>query len=459
MNKFSEEILKYLEEKNYRTLKNFLMNIDDVLIFDLIRELEEKDQAIIFRLLNKEKALFIFEQLNTTDQQALIKSLTERRIIELLEELAPDDRVRLLEELPAKVANRLISNLSAEERAATNILLGYEVETAGRKMTTEYITLKKQMTVAESIKRIRKKANDVETIYTIYVTNASRELQGVLSLKDLILAEASDIITDIMQKNVVSVATDTDQEVVARTLKEYNLLAVPVVDKENRLVGIITVDDAMDILDEEATDDILDSAGISDLHISETTRSEALVFGSLPQIWRLRLPFLIITTFGGLFAGLALEVFEDALETVTALIFFIPVIMAMGGNVGTQSSTVFTRGFLLGHIKVKDIWRSIFKETIVGLSIGVVIGILTGVIALFWQGLGDNWEFAVRIALVVGLTLVIVSMIAATLGFLIPYILIKFKADQASGTGPIITSLKDIIAIIVYFLLAMWLIL
>jgi len=459
MKQFNEEICTYLEEKDYRSLKTLLLNTEEVLIFDLIKELEEKDQAIIFRLLNKEKALFIFEQLNTTDQQSLIKSLTERRIIELLEELAPDDRVRLLEELPAKIANRLISNLSAEERTATNILLGYEGETAGRKMTTEYITLKKQMTVAESIKRIRNKANDVETIYTIYVTDASRELQGVLSLKDLILAESNDVIADIMQKNVVSVATDTDQEMVARTLKEYSLLAVPVVDKEKRLVGIITVDDAMDILDEEATEDILDSAGISDLHVSETTRSEALVFGTIPQIWRLRLPFLIVTTFGGLFAGLALEVFEDALETVTALIFFIPVIMAMGGNVGTQSSTVFTRGFLLGHIKIKDIWKSIFKEMLVGLSIGVIIGIITGVIALLWQGFGDNWDLAFRIAIVVCLTLVIVSMIAATLGFLIPFILIKFKADQASGTGPIITSLKDIIAIIVYFILAMWLIL
>ncbi|MCL2355320.1 MAG: magnesium transporter, partial [Oscillospiraceae bacterium] len=287
---------------------------------------------------------------------------------------------------------------------------------------------------------------EVETIYTLYVTSATRELEGVLSLKDLVLAESTDKIEDIMQKNVIKVATNTDREEVAEILQHFDLLAVPVVDTESRLVGIITVDDVMDIVQEEVTEDLLDSAGISDIQVKENSRSETLIFGSLWQIWRLRLPFLIISLIGGLLAGLVIDGFEETLAYIAIVAVFIPIIMDMGGNVGTQSSTVFTRGLLLGQIKMKSVGKRIAKELFVGASIGILIGTITGTIAYFWHGMPE-------LGLAVGLAITFTSTLAATLGFIVPYILVKLDIDQASGTGPIITSIKDITGLLVYFYL------
>ena len=447
MSNLKDSILNHLEYKKMDALKLLLNRVEEREILGVIKELSSEEQAIVYRLLNKEMALFVFEQLDTSDQQKLLKSFTEEKANEMMNELAPDDRVRLLEELPATVAKKLIASLSPSEREITNTLMGYEAETAGREMTPEYASLKQNMTVAESLKRARKTAEDVETIYTLYVTSDSRELEGVLSLRDLMVAKDEEKIADIMQKNAIKVSTDTDREEVANILKEYDLLAVPVVDKENRLVGIITVDDAMDIIEEEATEDILDNAGISDVQTKESSRSEALIFGSLWQIWRLRLPFLIFTLIGGLLAALVIDGFEETLSSIVVLAGFIPIIMDMGGNVGTQSATVFTRGLLLGHINMKRFGKNIIKELLVGLSMGIIIGVITGIIAAVWQGMPE-------LGLVIGLSLIFVSTLASILGFIVPYILVKLNIDQASGTGPIITSIKDITGLLVYFYLA-----
>ncbi|MCL2383018.1 MAG: magnesium transporter [Oscillospiraceae bacterium] len=447
MTELKESIWTCLENKDMNALKELLNKSSQVDILGAIQELPANEQVIVYRLLTKDNALFVFEQLDTSAQQQLLKSFTQEKVAELMNELDPDDRVKLLEELPAIVAKKLIASLSSDERKATNLLMGYEPETAGRVMTPEYVALKKDMTVDASFKKIKENAEKAETIYTLYVTNSTRKLEGVLSLKDLVLANPKDKIADIMQTDVVSVTTDTDQEEVAIMLQKFDLLAVPVVDKENRLVGILTVDDAMDILQEEITDDILDSAGISDVHTKETSRSEALIFGSIWQIWRLRLPFLIFTLIGGLLAALVIDGFEDTLMSVVVLAGFIPIIMDMGGNVGTQSATVFTRGLLLGHINMKRIGKNMIKEFLVGASMGILIGIVTGAIAAVWHGMPE-------LGIVVGLSLIFVSTLAAILGFVVPYVLVKLNVDQASGTGPIITSIKDITGLLVYFYLA-----
>jgi len=437
-----ENILSCLKEKDMGELKTILAQAEGMEILHAFHELSEEEQVIVFRLLKKDAALWIFEELDTDEQHNLLRSFTAERTIEFVEELAPDDRVRLLEELPATVAKKLLNSLTRAERESTNLLLGYESETAGRIMTTEYISLKRDMTASAALKKIRQQAKDKETIYTLYITSGSKRLEGVISLKDLIIADEDAVIEDVMIKNVISVTTDTDQEEVAHVLKEMDLLAVPVVDKENRLVGIVTIDDAVDILEEEATEDLFHQAGI--VASKEASRSELLISGSLWKIWRVRLPFLFITLVAGMLAGMVIEGFEEVLESIAAVAIFIPLIMDMGGNVGTQSSTVFARGVVLGHINVKQFTKHFAKEIGIGLSLGLIVGIISGTVAAIWQGMP-------MLGLAVGLALVTTMTLAALLGFLVPFVLIKLDIDQAAGSAPIITSIKDIAGLLIYF--------
>ena len=440
-----ENILSCLKEKDMETLKILLTSAEDVEILNIFYELSPNEQVIVFRLLAKDDALSIFEELDTEDQQNLLRSFTDAQAIELINELAPDDRVRLLDELPATVAKKMLAALSPSERAMTNLLMGYEAQTAGRIMTPEYVHLHKELTAIEALEKVKQNAVDKETIYTIYITDDERTLEGVLSLRDLLIAEPYAKLDEIMEKISVTVSTDTDQEEVARLLQKLNWLAVPVVDKENRLVGIVTIDDAIDILEDEATEDILTSGGI--FASKEATRSETLIRGSLWAIWKVRLPFLFITIIAGMFAAVIIGDFEEMLEATVAVAFFIPLIMDMGGNVGTQSSTVFARGVVLGHINMKGFFKQFMKEIGVGFSLGIITGMISGIIASVWQG-EPMLGFAVGLALVVTMTL------AALLGFLVPYILVKLNVDQAAASAPIITSIKDISGLLLYFLFA-----
>ncbi len=446
MEKFKQAIWTHVANRDMESLKKLLSESETIEILDVMRELSSDEQAIVYRLLSKDKALLVFEQLDTHLQQKLLSSFTEDKVIEMISELAPDDRVRLLDELPAKVTKKLVSSLSPEERKETALLMGYEEETAGRIMTTEYVRLKRSYTATEALDKVRANAQDKETIYTIYITDDSRRLEGVLSLRELVMASSEKKLEDIMHKRVIKVSTSTDQEEVARTLQELDLLALPVVDKENRLVGIITIDDAMDILEEETTEDIFDKAGLADLNIRESDRSERLVNGPVFQIWKVRLPFLIITMLGGLMAGVVIEAFEEALKSIAAVAIFIPVIMDMGGNAGTQSSTIFARGLILGHINIKKFLNHLGKETFVGLSMGILVGVVTGIIASVWQGIPE-------LGIAVGLALTITMTLATALGFFIPFMLFKLGIDQAAGADPIITTIKDISGLLIYFVL------
>jgi len=440
-----EKALKMLAEENISALKNLLNEEDLVDLVQLMRQLDPDLRVICFRLLNKDLAMNLFERLEVELQEELITDFAESEANETFIELAPDDRVRLLDELPARVAKKLLQNLSKEERDQTSELLGYEDETAGRMMTPEYVRFRQGTTVQEAIEKLRVVGEEKETIYNIYVTDQTRILEGTVSLEDLLMAEPDQKIEEIMDDDPISVTTTMDQEEVARILQDQDMLAVPVVDKENRLVGLVTVDDALDVLEEETTEDIFEMAGLSALREEEAGKSRRVIDGSLPEIWRVRIPFLLIALGGGLMAGVVIEGFEETLEAIAAVAIFIPLIMDMGGNVGTQSSTIFARGLVLGHINVRRFLRYFFKEMAVGITMGTLLGLPAGIIAYWWQaepGFG----------LAVGISLALTVTLASTLGFLIPFILFKLNLDQAAGSDPIITTLKDITGLIIYFM-------
>lgn len=439
-----ETILHYLNKKDSEKLKELVSGMEELPLLQLFSNLSADEKVIVFRLLPNDKALILFEDLTPATQQHLLRSFTDERATEFVNEMAPDVRVRLLDELPATVTQKLLQSLAPDERAATNLLLGYEAETAGRLMTPEFITLKKDMTVNQALEKVRMQAKEKETIYTLYVTDQTKTLEGVLSLKDLLMAQGDQRISEIMSQKVIYVTTDTDQEEAARLLNELDIIALPVVDKESRIVGIITVDDAIDVIELETTEDMFNAAGLVDVASNEADCSNVLINGSLWQIWKVRLPFLVITLVAGLLAGVVIDEFEQTLESVAAVAIFIPLIMDMGGNVGTQSSTVFVRGMSLGHIDLSTFTRHFFKEVWIGLSLGLIVGIISGTAASLWQGIP-------MLGVAVGISLVFAMTLAAALGFLVPFVLIKLNIDQAAGSAPIITSIKDIAGLFIYF--------
>ena len=441
-NNLYDSIMEHLNQKNVTDLKQILNDANEVDVMDAIQNLTVQNQGIVYRLLSKDKALDVFEQLDTDDQQNLLRSFTDEQAIELVNELAPDDRVKLLDELPATVTKKMLDALSPNEREMTNLLMGYETQTAGRIMTPEYVHLHKGITASEALEKVKIDAVEKETIYTIYITDEKRKLEGVISLRDLLIAKPDALVESIMEKIAASVSTDTDREEVARLLQKLDWLAVPVVDKEGRLVGIVTIDDAIDILEDEATEDILTSGGI--FASKEANRSETLVRGSLWAVLKVRMPFLFITIIGGLLAALVLDGFEEVLESVIAVAFFIPLIMDMGGSVGTQSSTAFARGVVLGHINLSRFFKHFAKEIGIGFCIGIIAGAISGAIAVVWQG-------DIMLGLAVGISLALTVTLAATLGFLVPFVLMKLNADQAAGAAPIITTVKDISGLLIYF--------
>jgi len=446
MRDFKDAVLTHIKAREVNGLKKILNEANELDIINIMDELSNEELVLAYRLLDKDLALEVFEGLDLNDRQKLISSLAEKEAGQVFSELAPDDRVRLLDELPAGVAKRMLATLNKEDRAEISLLMGFEPETAGRLMTPEYVRVDRNWTAKEALEKLKILAQDKETIYTLFVTDARRKLEGVLSLRELLIADEATKIFDIMDAEVISFHTSTDQEEVAQSIQTLELLAVPIVDKERRLVGIVTFDDAMDILQDEATEDILNSAGLAggDVNVSETTRSATLIEGKMSKIWRARIPFLIITMVAGFLAAGVMDQFEDILETVAIVAIFVPIIMDMGGTIGTQSATIFTRGVLLGHIQTKNIQKHILKEVFVGISLGAIIGVATGIIAYLWQGNLDL-SMALTLALIATMTL------AAFLGFTVPYALMKLNLDQATGTGPLITSIKDISGLFIYF--------
>lgn len=436
-----EDIKLELENKNFQELKEQLKNLNIADIATLFESLEEPQQIIIlFKLLSKDVAADVFSFLNSDMQETIINALKDKEIEHIMADLYMDDAADFVQEMPANVVKRVLKNTTKENRDIINKLLSYPENSAGSIMTTEFIDIKQELTVDEAFKKIKKKAADAETVGTIFVTDSKRKIQGVLSIKDLILANSDDKIENIMNPNVVYSTTHTDQEEVSKLFDKYDFYALPIIDTENRLVGIVTVDDIMDVVKEEATEDMEIMAAISPtddpyLKTSAFTHAKKRIF------------WLLFLTLSASITGAIMSFFEDAFVAIPALVTFIPMLMGTGGNCGSQSATLVIRGLALNEITLKDYFKVAFKEFKVSLLVSSVLSVVNFVIV--WIRYGDP-----LLGLVIALSLIIVVIIAEFIGGGLPILAKKCKLDPAIMAAPIISTLVDCIAIVSYFLIA-----
>lgn len=355
-------------------------------LVQLLMEIEPGKRALAFRLLDKDKAIRVFEYLRPDDQAELIQAMESPEVMALLEELDVDDRVRLFEELPAKITKRLIADLSPEARSAVNMLLGYPLDTAGRLMNLRFLTIRSEITVAAALATVRESNLEPGELALIFVIDEARYYRGFVRPVQLIKANPDQFISELLDGAMIAVSATDNELKAVKLLKIYDLPAIPVVDSEGRLIGDITFDDVIDLVEEEATETILEQAGVGSLLNRDKGWSEKLVRGPSLYSIRLRITFLIVTLIGGFLVGGVIERFEETLEAVVAAAVFIPLVMDMGGNVGTQSSTIFARGLAWSQISPPQFMAYLFREVRIGLVIGVILGSIAGVIAYLWQG-------------------------------------------------------------------------
>jgi magnesium transporter len=439
----------FLDDKKYTTLRDMLVTMNPSDIAGIFDSLEEHRIPVMYRLLPKELAAEVFVEMEPDAQELLIKGFSDNELKEVLDELYVDDAADLVEEMPAGVVKRILKHADPEMRTAINQILRYKEYSAGSIMTTEYVSLRPHMTVEEAILRIRRQGVDKETIYTCYVTDSSRKLLGLVSVKDLLLAADDETpIRDIMTTNVIFASTSTDQEEVARMLSKYNFLAMPVLDSESRMVGIVTFDDAMDVMEEEATEDIEMMAGM--------TPSEKPYLKSTPfELFKNRFPWLSMMMVSATFTGLIMTSFEDALAKVIALSAFIPMLMGTGGNSGSQSSVTVIRGLSLGELSFKDIGAVLWKELRTAVLCGLGLAIVC--FAKIWlidKMLFGNEEITLMVDLVVCCALCVTVIIAKAVGAVLPMVAKVLGADPAVMASPFITTIVDAVSLLVYFLFA-----
>lgn len=429
-----------LEEGDFRGAKAILVPVQPADIAEAIEGLPEAMQAIVFRLLSKAEAIEVYEHLDSGIQQTLIEEFKRQEVIDIVDKMSPDDRARLFDELPAKVVSRLLEQLSPEERRATNLLLGYEAGTAGRIMTPEYVALKETFTVAQTLERIRSLSPVTETIYYLYITDTARRLTGILSLRDLVTAQPHQTIGEIMIREVVFVYTDTDQEEVARMIQRYDFLAVPVVDRERRLVGIITVDDVIDIIEQEATEDIYALGGLQ-------SDGDNYFQTNLLTVARRRVVWLLVLLLTNTVTGTIIKSQEDILSRLAVLAAFIPLLVGTGGNVGAQSSTVVIRGLNTDELRSIGVVQVVFREGIAGLILGTMLGSIATLWAFWLQG---NFQ----VAIAVGISLVAISVLASVSGSALPFLFRSLNLDPALMSAPFITTAVDVLGVLIYFNIA-----
>ncbi|MCL1998646.1 MAG: magnesium transporter [Turicibacter sp.] len=437
---FYEIVVECLRDVgSMNVLKEILNEASELELLDTLQKLSEEHQGMVYRLLAKDKALDVFEQLDTDFQQQLIRAFTDKAAIEIIEHLPPDDRVKLLDELPAKVAKKMLAALSPNERSMTNLLMGYEPDTAGRIMTPEYVNIQKGQTAAEALKRVKIDAPNKETIYTLYITDNTRKLEGVISLRDLLIADPNVKIEDIMEKITATVATNTDQEEVARILQKMDWLAIPVVDKENRLVGIITFDDIAQIIEDEATEDI---EIMGALNPSETPYLKTGIFRQA----RNRIVWLMFLMLSATFTGLIIAGFEESLEAAIVLATFIPMLMGTAGNAGSQAATLVIRGMALGDIQFSDLLSVLWREIRISALCGIALAAANFIRIIFLTNVGDY-----LLALTVSLALIATVIMSKTVGCLLPLFAKKINVDPAVMATPLITTIVDAAALIIFF--------
>ncbi len=429
------------ENKKYATLRDVLVTMNSVDIAALFEEMAEEKLPLLFRLLPKELAAETFVEMDPDRQEMLIRGFSDNELKEVVDELYVDDAVDIVEEMPANVVKRILRQADPEMRTMINEVLKYPQDSAGSIMTTEFVDLRPDMTVEEAIKRIRRTGVDKETIYNCYVTDANRKLIGTISIRTLLLSDEDEVIEDIMEVNVISVSTLEDQEGVARKLGKYDFVAMPVVDQENRLVGIVTIDDAIDVLQEEVTEDIEKMAAI-------TPSTKPYLKTTVRETWKKRIPWLLILMISATFTSIIITSSQDSLAAQAVLAAFIPMLMDTGGNSGSQASATIIRGLSLGEIEFSDLFTVLWKEFRVAVLCGLTLSAANFVKLLFFDRLD------VMTAVVICTTLLATVLVAKLVGCALPMLAEKVGFDPAVMASPFITTIVDAVSLLIYFQVA-----
>ncbi len=440
-----EEILALLEERKFSVLKPLLSSMNEIDLAEVFDSVKEEDLAVLFRILPKDLAAQMFVEIDRDTQEKLLKKLTDKEIKEVMDELFLDDTVDLVEEMPANVVKRLLAQSDNETRAYINELLKYPKDSAGSIMTIEFVRFLPTMTVEEAFSRIRTQAIDKETIYTCYVTNEKSELIGLVTAKDLMLADPKALISDIMEDNVIYAETLDDREEVARKISDYGFLAIPIVDRERRLVGIVTVDDAMDVIEEETTEDIERMVGI-------VPANKPYLKTSVFSIWKNRVPWLLILLVSATFTGLIINTFEAKLNAISTVLFAcVPMLMDTGGNSGSQVSVTIIRSLALGEITTKDTWKALWKEIRVSILLALTLAAACFAKLLLIDRLLFGFEgYTPVLCAVVSLALFCTVVLAKMVGCLLPLGVKKIGLDPAAVASPFITTIVDALSLIIF---------
>lgn len=434
------EIKDLLHAKRFSELKEYLKDINSVDISSIFDELKGEEIIVVYRLLDKEKAAEVFTELDSDIQEKLIKVLTDKELKDVVNELYIDDAVDIIEEMPSNVVKRILKHIEPEDRKIINKLLQYPDDSAGSMMTTEFIDLKENMTVEEALAKIKKIGVDSETVYNCYVLSATRKIVGVVTLEKLLLSNLDTKISEIMDQSIIKISTTEDQENVANMFDKYDEYALPVVDKEDRLVGIITVDDALDILKEEQEEDFEKMAAMKP---SEDPYLKTSVFTHIKN----RIGWLLILMLSATITGTILSKYEAAFEAIPLLVSFIPMVMGTAGNSGQQTSTIVIRALATGEITLKDWFKVLWKEIRVGTIVGLVL-LLVNILRIYIQ------YQDIRLALVLGFTLIFTVIVSKSIGCLLPIFVKKLKKDPAVVAAPLLTTVIDLCAIVIYFQIA-----
>ena len=436
-------IIKLFEKKEYKAIKSIFDTMNPVDTATLLPEFDEKEMVILFRLIPKENAAMVFTYLEADSQQVLLEAFTDKELKHIMDEMFIDDTVDIIEEMPANVVSRMLS-AAGDKRESINQILNYPEDSAGSIMTLEYITLLPAMTIGDALKKIKSIGAKFETVYTCYVVE-KHKLLGIVTAKDLLTQDDNITISDVMETNIITVNTHTDKEEVANLLNKYDFLALPVVDVENCMVGIVTIDDAMDVILEEAEEDIQMMSGI-------TPTDKPFLKTSVFEIFRTRIPWLLILMLSSTFTGIIISSFETALERLVVLTAFIPMIMGTGGNSGSQASVTVIRGLSLGEVDIKDVLKVLWKELRVSVLCGVVIAAATFLKVYFIDGFVMGTEnVSLVVSMVVALTLCVTVIAAKLIGCVLPLLAKKMGFDPAVMASPFITTLVDAISLLVYF--------
>ncbi|MGN1054303.1 MAG: magnesium transporter [Erysipelotrichaceae bacterium] len=435
-----ERIIELISNKEYKELKKLLNEMNESDISEILDEMSDEDAAFIFRLLEKDVSADVFSRMETSTQEKLIENLRDNEIKEVTSQLFVDDAVDLISEMPAILVKRILQNTDASKRKYINELLKYPEDSAGSIMTIEFVDLHENMTVRDAFERIRKVGKNKETIYTCYVIDDKRKLVGVTTVKDLLLCDPEKLVGDIMETSVITINTHVDKEEVAQMFDKYDFLAMPVVDMENRLVGIITIDDAMDVMSEEANEDFEIMAAITP---SENSYFNTSVFEHTKN----RIIWLLVLMLSATITGTIITHYQNAFSSLPILVAFIPMLMDTGGNCGAQSSTLIIRGLATGEIELKDILKCWFKEIRIALMVGACLAVVNG-IRIFIQ-----YQNPI-LAMVIGITLMFTVIISKSLGCILPMAAKKLNLDPAIMASPFITTIVDACSILIYFNIA-----